>query len=72
MRSKEEIEAQLLELLQIISECRRNRSMLGRSEALKSSDTITATIAAAQLQTLEYVLGSLDSPMKRSKLLKDL
>ena len=67
--SDAEIQSQCNILLGIIHECRNNRSMPGRSDALKSSDSITATIAAAQLSALQYSLGELDSPMKRYKLL---
>jgi hypothetical protein len=70
MRTKEEVEKMRDELLNIIIQCRINRNLPGRSEALKSSDSITASIAASQLNALEFVLGNQTSTMIRSTLLK--
>jgi hypothetical protein len=68
--SEEKIVAARDELLEIIKECRKNANLPGRSEGLISSDHITAALAAAQLDALQFVLNEFPSPMMRSKLLK--
>jgi hypothetical protein len=70
MRSENEIVSVRDNLLKILEECRNNRSLPGRSDALKASDSITSCIAAAQLNALQFVLGETKSPMIRSSLLK--
>jgi len=70
MISQNEVESMRNELMGIIHQLRVARSQPGRSEAMRTSDSITAAIAAAQLNTLEYVLGNQTSPMIRSRLSK--